>query len=88
MQNYNTASEEAKKIMFQYLKKRMVEKKITHIGLARLINVKDSTLRRNFNLETEMLFTTFLKICGALEIRPYLVPAENDNNEKQFVNFN
>ena len=88
MSNYNKSADFGKQLIFQYIKERMLEKNISHIALSRIIEVKDSTLRRNFNGETEMQLITFLKICGALEIRPYLIPAEDDTNETQRISFN
>lgn len=89
MQNYNYSSEVGRDLIFKFIKERMKEKKITQKALAQMIDVNQSTLVRNFNKETEMLLTTFLKICGALDINPYLVPKEVDEIPKsQRIDFN
>jgi len=81
MPNYNMSSDLGKQLIFDFIKERMQEKKITQLKLSELIKINESTLIRNFKGETEMLLTTYLKICGALELRPYLIPSEIDENE-------
>ena len=88
MENYNKSSEYAKDLIFQFIKERMQDKGINQRDLARLIDVNESTLIRNFKSETQMLLSTYLKICGALELRPYLIPKEMDENEMKQIFFN
>jgi len=88
MPNYNISSDLGKQLIFDFIKERMQEKKITQLKLSELIKINESTLIRNFKGETEMLLTTYLKICGALELRPYLIPSEIDENELKKLFFN
>ena len=88
MPNYNISSDLGKQLIFDFIKERMQEKKITQLKLSKLIEINESTLIRNFKGETEMLLTTYLKICGALELRPYLIPSEIDENELKKLFFN
>ena len=88
MPNYNMSSDLGKQLIFDFIKERMQEKKITQLKLSELIEINESTLIRNFKGETEMLLTTYLKICGALELRPYLIPSEIDENELKRLFFN
>ena len=88
MPNYNMSSKLGKQLIFDFIKERMKDKKITQLRLSELIEVSESTLIRNFKGETEMLLTTYLKICGALELRPYLIPSEIDENEFKRLFFN
>lgn len=88
MQNYDNSANMGRDFIFKYFKDRMKEKKITQKKLSEMISVNESTLVRNFKKETEMLFSTYLKICGALELNPYLIPKEIDNNEFQRMFFN
>jgi transcriptional regulator with XRE-family HTH domain len=88
MNNYNQSSDLGKQLIFDFIKERMQEKKITQLKLSKLIEINESTLIRNFKGETEMLLTTYLKICGALELRPYLIPSEIDENELKRLFFN
>jgi transcriptional regulator with XRE-family HTH domain len=81
-------SDLGKQLIFDFIKERMQEKKITQLKLSKLIEINESTLIRNFKGETEMLLTTYLKICGALELRPYLIPSEIDENELKRLFFN
>jgi len=77
-----------KELIFSFMKERMKEKNISQLKLAELIDLNESTLIRNFKGETEMLLITYLKICGALEINPYMIPKENDNSEFHRMFFN
>ncbi|NCP52967.1 MAG: helix-turn-helix transcriptional regulator [Flavobacteriales bacterium] len=88
MQNYNISSKMGKDPIFSFIKERMKEKNISQLKLAELIDLNESTLIRNFKGETEMLLITYLKICGALEINPYMIPKENDNSEFHRMFFN
>jgi len=45
-------------------------------------------LIRYFKQETQMPLGVYLEICGALELRPYLIPSESDNTEMQRMFFN
>jgi transcriptional regulator with XRE-family HTH domain len=88
MPNYNTASKLGKQLIFDFIKERMQEKKVTQLRLSELIEINESTLIRNLKGETEMLLTTYLKICEALELRPYIIPSEMDENEFKRLFFN
>ena len=88
MPNYNMSSKLGKQLIFDFIKERMKDKKITQLKLSELIEINESTLIRNLKGETEMLLTTYLKICGALELRPYLIPSEIDENEFKRLFFN
>jgi transcriptional regulator with XRE-family HTH domain len=88
MPNYNMSSKLGKELIFDFIKERMKDKKITQLRLSELIRINESTLIRNLKGETEMLLTTYLKICGALELRPYIIPLEIDENEFKRLFFN
>ena len=87
MAKFDNSAEMGKKLIFKFIKERMEEKKISEFELANIIGVARSTLNRNFKGETEMALSTVLKICGALELRPFFVPAEIDKTEFQRVFF-
>jgi transcriptional regulator with XRE-family HTH domain len=82
------SSKLGKQLIFDFIKERMQEKKLTQLKLSELIQINESTLIRNFKGDTEMLLTTYLKICGALDLRPYLIPSEIDENEFKRLFFN
>lgn len=88
MRSYDNSANLGSDIIFKFIKERMKEKKITQKKLSELIGVNESTLVRNFKKETEMLFSTFLKICGALELNPYLIPKEINKDEFERIYFN
>lgn len=88
MSIHDNSSEVGQDVIFKFLKKAMKERGITQKKLCELIEVDSATLNRNFKKETQMSLFTFLKICGALELHPYLVPAELDKNEMYRMFFN
>lgn len=88
MGKYDNSANMAIDMIFKFIKERMKEKKITQFHLSEMIGVNESTLVRNFKKETAMPLDTYLKICGALELRPYLVPAEDDENDIERLHFN
>ena len=88
MPNYNMSSKLGKQLIFDFIKDRMKEKKITQLKLSELIEINESTLIRNLKGETEMLLSSYLKICGALELTPYIIPSEIDENEFKRLFFN
>ncbi|MBO2546109.1 helix-turn-helix transcriptional regulator [Salegentibacter sp. BDJ18] len=88
MGNYDNSVNVGKQLIFKFLKDRMKEKKISQFQLSEMISVNESTLVRNFKGDTEMLLSTYLKICGALELRPYLIPKEADDTKMNTMDFN
>lgn len=88
MANFDKSADMGKQMIFKFIKERMKEKQISQIKLSEIIGVDESTLIRNLKSDTEMPVATLLKICGALELRPYFIPAEIDKNEmiKMFFN--
>jgi transcriptional regulator with XRE-family HTH domain len=88
MQNYKQASEVGQDLILTYLKNRMKEKKITQNKLAEILKVSVTTLWRVFKKESPMTLGMYLEICGALQLRPYLIPTESDNTDMQRMFFN
>lgn len=88
MGNYKQASEVGQDMILTYLKKRMKEKRVTQNQLAEILEVSVTTLWRVFKKESPMTLGMYLEICGALELRPYLIPSENDNTEMHRMFFN
>lgn len=88
MENYNKSASYGIDLTFNFIKERMKELGISQVKLSEMIAINESTLIRNFKKETEMSLSTYLKICGALKLRPYLIPAEMDQTEFQRMFFN
>lgn len=84
---FDNSADFGKQIIFNFIKERMKEKKITQYKLAQLTGIPENTLSQNFNNLSEMSLSNFLKILGALEIRPFLIPAEIDKTEMQRIFF-
>jgi len=88
MANFDNSAQMAIDITFKFIKERMKEKGVAQYKLAEIIGVSEVTLIRNFKKETEMSLSTYMKICGALELRPYLIPAEIDGEMPSRLHFN
>jgi len=88
MENYKIASEMGQDLILTHLKNRMKEKKVTQNKLSKILKVSVTTLIRYFKKETPMPLGVYLEICGALELRPYLIAAESDTNEMHRFFFN
>lgn len=88
MSNYNIASHEDEKMIRKFIESIMNEKGITRYRLQQLTDLNRTTIARWLDGETSISLGNFLKVLGALEIRPYLVPAEDDQSEMMRVLFN
>ncbi|UBZ08105.1 helix-turn-helix domain-containing protein [Salegentibacter mishustinae] len=67
--------------IFETLRARMRELKITNYRLHKLSGVSESSISRYFSNESDMSLQNFLKIIEALDLNLYLVPNENITNE-------
>ena len=88
MENYNMASDAALDIIFDFFKERSKELKIPQYELAKIIGVDESTLIRYYKKESKMPLYIYLRLCGALKLRPYLIPTEMDKTEMERMFFN
>jgi transcriptional regulator with XRE-family HTH domain len=88
MENYKNASEVGQDLILSYLKDRMKQKKVSKEKLAEILQIGVTTLWRYFSKKTPMPLGIYLEICGALDLRPYLIPTESDNTEMQRMFFN
>lgn len=89
MENYKNSSEVGQDLILSYLKNRMKEKKISQDKLAEILQIGVTTLWRYFKKETPMPLGVYLEICGALDLRPYLIPSEDDEIQMtNRINFN
>ncbi len=88
MENYKHSAKVGQEMILTYLKERMKEQKVTQEQLAATLNTSVTTLWRYFNMKVQMPLGVYLEICGALKLRPYLIPAESDTNEMHRVFFN
>ena len=80
---YKKSSEIGQDLILTYLKDRMKEKKLTQNKLAEILQIGVTTLYRYFKKDTPMPLGVYLEICGALDLRPYLIPSERDNTVMQ-----
>lgn len=87
MTNFDNFAKVGKQLFYKFIAERRKEKGITQSELAKMVGIDETTLMRNLKDETEMTFATSLKICGALDLRPFWIPAENDESEYQRIFF-
>ena len=87
MENYKEKSKVGQQLTMSYLKKRMKEKRLTIRKLVIILGVSEPTLIGYFKLKTPMPLGVYLEICGALDLRPYLIPSESDNTEMKRMFF-
>ena len=88
MKNYKQASQIGQDLILTYFSDRMKEKKISKEKLAELLEISVTTLWRYFKKKSPMPLGVYLEICGALDVRPNLIPAESDNTEMKRMFFN
>jgi transcriptional regulator with XRE-family HTH domain len=88
MENYKHSAKVGQEIILTYLKEIMKEQKVTQEQLAVILGTSVTTLWRYFNMKVQMPLGVYLEICGALKLRPYLIPAEIDNTDMHRVFFN
>lgn len=88
MSNFDMSAKAGRDIIIKYLKDRMEIQGISSYALAKKSGVSKSTLSRFFNGEVDISLLNYLKLLGALEIRPYLVSKEDDPTTMNEINFN
>lgn len=88
MGNYDMSAAVGQKMTLKRIQERMDEFGINKAKLAEKSGINKGTISKYFAETQEMGLKNYFKICGALELRPYLIPAELDNNEivKTFFN--
>ncbi|MHA7825128.1 helix-turn-helix domain-containing protein [Chryseobacterium arthrosphaerae] len=85
---FDRSSEYAEQIIVKLLKDRMADLQMTQKQLFELTGISEDTLTRYFKIQTKISLPNLLKICGALKLRPYFIPAELDKNELERIFFN
>lgn len=88
MANFDNSAEIGEQMIINFLKERLEEKSMKQYQLSELTGISEDTLTRYFNRQTKITLQNLLKICGALELRPFLIPAEIDDTEFQRMFFN
>ena len=88
MENYKQASQVGQDLILTYFSDRMKSKKINKEQLAEILGISVTTLWRYFKKKSPMPLGVYLEICGALDVRPYLIPTESDNTEMKRMFFN
>ena len=87
MGKYDNSANIGEQMILKFIHERIKEKGFTQTTLAEEVGVNQSTLSRNLNGTSKFTIDTFLKVLGALEIRPFFIPAEVDKTEMQRMFF-
>ena len=72
----------------KFLNDRMTILKMSRNTLSEKSGILELELANFFDKSQDLYFMDYLKILGALEIRPYLVTKEDDDTEMGYINFN
>ncbi|WP_265427887.1 helix-turn-helix domain-containing protein [Chryseobacterium sp. YIM B08800] len=88
MANFDNSADIGEQMIIKFMKERMEEKSMKQNRLSDLTGISEDTLTRYFNRQTKISLPNLLKICGALELRPFFIPAEIDHTEFQRMFFN
>lgn len=88
MGDYDKSAEMGQKMILKFLKDRMESLGMNQNQLSIESGISRGTLSKYFSHSQEMGLKNYLKICGALKLRPYLIPSELDKNEIQRMFFN
>lgn len=88
MGKYDNSANTGRQLIIKFIKERRKEKNISQEKLGELIDVDKSTIFRYEKCEIDIPLLNLLKICGALELRPFFIPAEIDNTEFERKFFN
>ena len=88
MTNYKQNSKIGQDLILTYFSDRMKSKKISKEQLSQTLEISVTTLWRYFKKKSPMPLRVYLEICGALDVRPYLIPVESDNTDmkRMFLN--
>lgn len=88
MANFDNSADVGEQIIINFLKERMSDKNLTQKQLYEQTGISEDTLTRYFNRQTKISLPNLLKLCGALELRPFLIPSEINDTEFNKMFFN
>ena len=71
-----------------YIKDRLHDLDMNMKTLSEKTDIPYTTLYDNFKKKNKISLLNFFKICAALDLNPYLVPKEMDENDKDYIHFN
>jgi hypothetical protein len=86
--NYLAAAKAAHTFTIKYWQERLDEMGKSRYWLAQQSGVSEGSLHEYWNNKSNMSFENYCRINGALALRPYLVPAEKDENRMNGIDLN
>ena len=85
---YSHASIMAEQMIWKFIEARRQDKGLSIEQLGSMVGLSKGNYSRYKNGHVQVPLRVILSICGALELRPFLVPAENDDSEYERIFFN
>jgi predicted transcriptional regulator len=86
--DYLAAAKESQRITIKYWQECLDEDGNSRYWLANKSGVSQSLLSDYWTGKVDMSLLNYYRICGALELRPYLIPKEIDKNDINNYDFN
>jgi transcriptional regulator with XRE-family HTH domain len=86
--DFLAAAKESQKITIKYWQDCLNEAGHSRYWLANKSGLSQSLLSDYWTGKVDMSLINYYRICGALELRPYLIPKELDKNNIRNVDFN
>ena len=81
--------DKAKLIILDFIKKRQADLGMTDYRLSKLSGVNKGNLSKIMSGEnTQITIDTYLRLCGALGIRPHMIVDEDDDKPYNYEHFN
>lgn len=82
--DYLAAAKESQKITINYWQQCLEDSERSRYWLSKKSGVSQSLLSDYWSGKVDLSLINYYRICGALELRPYLIPKDLDRNK----NFN
>ena len=86
--DYVAAAKESQRITIKYWQECLDEDGHTRYWLSQKCGISQSMLSDYWAGKVDMSLINYYRICGALQLRPYLIPKELDKNQINNVGFN
>lgn len=86
--DYLAAAKESQRITIKYWDSCLEEMGKSRTWLSKKSGVPVTTLSDYWTGKSDMSLINYYRICGALELRPYLVPKDLDTNHFNHIDFN
>jgi transcriptional regulator with XRE-family HTH domain len=86
--DFLAAAKASQKITIDYWQECLEEDGKSRYWLSKTSGISQSMLSDYWSGKVDMSLINYYRICGALKLRPYLIPADDDPNPINTVDFN